>query len=351
MEMISKFLCNECGKGFEEEVLLFLHQYTTHDKTPFECEECGKNGVGQQKLYNHMKKHREEKLKIYKCHLCPFEDQNLAIFQRHAELHTVEPEKPKKSKHCEPCGKTFATENFFDHYMKVHVQDTDQVFSCTECNIKFSRKDQLVNHENSVHDEKGHRSILKTLAILKENVIDDQAKDLFETVFSTEKSLQIQCEVCNNSMAKGSLSRHMKTFHGAKGKKWECEDCGKFLQSKSRLMQHQYKHTLNALPVEGFSCKLCKYVTTAQEYLRQHTRRVHIETEGSWVCTLGKCSANPKSFINHLLLAKHQQDHKTVPCPECGKVFGAKRNMVKHMMFTKKCTGRRYQTGENHVSR
>ena len=345
--MVSSFQCYECGKGFEEEVFLFLHQYSTHDKTPFKCDKCGDCGVGQQRLYNHMKKHREEKLKIYKCHLCPFEEQNLVTFQKHAELHTVEPEKPEKSKYCEPCGKAIFTENYFDHYMKAHVQETDQLFTCIQCDFKFTRKNLLVDHENSVHDEKEHRSILETLAILKEQVTDVQAKETFgqiteETEFNAAKSQQIQCEVCQKSMTKPSLQRHMKTIHSARGKKWYCQDCGKCLQTKSRLTQHQFAHTLNVSPDKGFWCTMCKYVTTSKEYLRDHKKRAHTKTEGSWVCKIGKCTEKPKSFINHLLLEKHQQDHTNVACPECGKMFGAKRNMMRHMT-TNSCSRRKQQ--------
>ena len=343
MDLVNTFQCYECGKGFEQEVFLFLHQYSTHDKTPFKCDECGESGVGQQKLYNHMKNHREEKLKIYKCHLCPFEEQNLITFKEHAELHTVEPE--KKAKHCDPCGKEFVSEeNYFDHYIKAHVQETDQ------CDFKFTRNNLLMESKVPEHVENGdgtiaetlisevpnisHRSILETLAILKS---DDQDKELI-----TEKSQQIQCEKCHNYMVKSSLLRHMKTFHGWKGKKWDCKDCGKFLQSESRLRQHQLKHMLNDSPNEGFFCPMCKYVTTCKEYLNDHKRRAHIETTGSWVCKMGKCTEKPKSYINHLLLIKHQQDHKNTACPECGKIFGAKRNMKRHIE-TNICRKRKQQ--------
>ena len=92
MDATDEFSCNQCGKYFEEEVFLFLHQYKNHDKTPFKCKECGESGVGQQKLYYHMKSHRELKLKIYRCHLCPFENPRLDVFQKHAQLHAFERE-------------------------------------------------------------------------------------------------------------------------------------------------------------------------------------------------------------------------------------------------------------------
>ena len=59
------------------------------------------------------------------------------------------------------------------------------------------------------------------------------------------------------------------------------------------------KHTVSAGQVEGsFSCAVCKYNTTNKDYLTDHFNVNHKEEEGLWVCHLGKCSENPKSFIN-----------------------------------------------------
>ena len=51
------FLCNECGKNFEEEAYLYMHQSTTHDMNTFTCEQCGENFVGKQTLKNHRREH------------------------------------------------------------------------------------------------------------------------------------------------------------------------------------------------------------------------------------------------------------------------------------------------------
>ena len=70
------FLCNECGKNFEEEAYLYMHQSRTHDMNTFSCEKCGENVVGRKTLENHMRKHNTAvgKLnKIRKCDICPYE--------------------------------------------------------------------------------------------------------------------------------------------------------------------------------------------------------------------------------------------------------------------------------------
>ena len=73
-------------------------------------------------------------------------------------------------------------------------------------------------------------------------------KNAFEDFFESPDTLALkselaQCEVCNNSMSKYSLRRHMKTVHGARGRKWECSDCGKCFSHVSHLHRHKRIHT------------------------------------------------------------------------------------------------------------
>ena len=35
-----QFLCNDCGKGFIDEVKLSVHHYNVHSEKPFECTQC-----------------------------------------------------------------------------------------------------------------------------------------------------------------------------------------------------------------------------------------------------------------------------------------------------------------------
>ena len=52
------FLCIECGKSFEEEAFLYIHQNKTHDKTAVRsCEKYGESFVGKVALQNHKRKH------------------------------------------------------------------------------------------------------------------------------------------------------------------------------------------------------------------------------------------------------------------------------------------------------
>ena len=106
------FLCNECGKNFEEEAYLYMHQSRTHDMGTFSCEKFGENVVGKKTLENHMRKHNTAvgKLKTTrKCDICPYETKDQANLSKHTKrVHSEKPEKVKKSRDCSDCGKNFS---------------------------------------------------------------------------------------------------------------------------------------------------------------------------------------------------------------------------------------------------
>ena len=94
------FLCIECGKSFEEEAFLYIHQNKTHDKTVRSCEKCGESFVGKVALQNHKRKHNNAVAKMkamMKCEICPYETSNLANMRRHTKsVHSKKPQKIKK---------------------------------------------------------------------------------------------------------------------------------------------------------------------------------------------------------------------------------------------------------------
>ena len=65
------------------------------------------------------------------------------------------------------------------------------------------------------------------------------------------------------------------------------------------------------------------------------------------VCLERTCKEKPTSFINHQQMIKHQQSHANVPCPECNKCFGAKRNMKRHVKNVHKARDTETSTNSN----
>ena len=94
------FLCNECGKNFEEEVYLYMHQSTTHDMNTYIYMWACENVVGKQTLKNHRREHNTAvgKLKTSrKCDICPYETKDQSNLSKHTKrVHSEKPENVKK---------------------------------------------------------------------------------------------------------------------------------------------------------------------------------------------------------------------------------------------------------------
>merc|ERR1712105_24184 len=56
------FLCNECGKSFQDEIGLVLHETRTHDNRTFPCEKCSEKNPDH--LYS-LTNHRRTTVKPY----------------------------------------------------------------------------------------------------------------------------------------------------------------------------------------------------------------------------------------------------------------------------------------------
>ena len=199
------------------------------------------------------------------------------------------------------------------HHNAVH---SEKPFECTQCGEKGS----------GVQKFKNHMEIVENLVSLIKDVVGMSLPVPNMGIYH-HKIQKTKCTECHISIAATSIPRHMKTVHGAQiGKQIKCDECGKCLQTKDRLLQHQKSHSLNPAD-KDYSCDHCKYKTDFKAYLDHHKKRIHMSQPGLWMCMTGTCRGKPSSFINHHQLKKHQQ----IECPECKKSFGAKRNMKRHV--------------------
>ena len=204
---MNNFLCTECGKELKSADDLDLHLHNAHDKTPFTCNQCNMQCIGRQQFNNHKRKHKTQKLNVYKCKLCQFEVNDASNFNRHVKWHTVVKEtKPKKSRTCAPCGKTFDRKRNFDCHLKTHAEESAPTFSCTLCDNKFSREDNLKIHHDTVHANNFHSDI---------------GHGLFEKQKKVKSVKAYMCERCAKTFnSEANLKRHFLTSaHTNKAKK------------------------------------------------------------------------------------------------------------------------------------
>lgn len=132
------FLCNICGKKFNSNYHLQVHNLLHTGEKPHKCEYCEKSFRLESCLKIHLRNHTGEK--PYRCKQC-----NRSFTQRphllvHIRTHTGE-----KPYLCNICGKRFADKpNFLVHH-RIHTGQTN--YACGDCNKGFYSTTALKKHQ------------------------------------------------------------------------------------------------------------------------------------------------------------------------------------------------------------
>lgn len=206
--------------------------------------------------------------------------------------------------------------------------------------------------------------------ILYKHVMSDHMKVVSDT--------HCQCTICGNIMLKTTAQHHYqyhnlnfhepkpcticgKTFtngkrfedHHKKHIKYECDHCGKHINSKLRLRDHlmtqhmgakrcyfckeffydhvAYKEHL-ALERKNYTrksaiCEICGYDSASKNALDAHKARHHSDV--THMCT--KCGKIfPTKSLLHSHNRQHHEEHKFA-CAHCGKKYSTKRSLTKHV--------------------
>ena len=79
---------------------------------------------------------------------------------------------------------------------------------------------------------------------------------------------QFMCNECGKDFVDDvKLGLHQYNVH--------CTQCGKILQTKDRLIQHEKSHRLNSEEQKTYSCYICKYKMNSKAYFNDHNKRMH----------------------------------------------------------------------------
>lgn len=120
---------------------------------------------------------------------------------------------------------------------------------------------------------------------------------------------QYHCRQCDkNFVNEVALQQHQSA-----GQSFRCDDCGKTLCSKRKLLSHQ-------LSSGHCYCKICKLVFAAAESLEQHSATLHINI----------CSMCGKNFNSAEALRQHQIASEHSYCNQCKIFFDDEESMKQH---------------------
>ncbi|XP_075155941.1 uncharacterized protein LOC142229282 [Haematobia irritans] len=108
------FSCEICQRSFKQIVHYEYHMNRHNNIKPFSCDQCEKSFISKSELKVHQRRHNKD----YRPHVC------------------------------ETCGKSYVTaENLRTHRLK----HTDLVFNCDQCSQQFANPKTLWQHVNSIH--------------------------------------------------------------------------------------------------------------------------------------------------------------------------------------------------------
>lgn len=138
--------CDHCSY-VSTEASVRTHCEREHNKTCLHscvCETCGKVLNDSKALYMHMLIHKQ-----YKCKLCGVEVVGYSAFNTHKK--NFHPSAPQ-SFPCEVCGKEFPERvKLKNHFLRIHVEDKDRPYQCTDCGRGFAVSRALSAHRMMAH--------------------------------------------------------------------------------------------------------------------------------------------------------------------------------------------------------
>ncbi|XP_050072326.1 zinc finger protein 335 [Anopheles maculipalpis] len=282
----------------------------------------------------------------WQCKICPFRTSSQAEFLFHEILHSSKLDDKAKSSPsgsstpgkgrcpkitCPLCGKAFSKASLRCH-LRQHTDE--RLFPCAHCPMAFTRKANLKNHIDNIHQQQRR----------KRNRTEDGNKgEGNSSALATETagpSRRAICTSCGKSFANRYIMQyHSRVHHDQRSvKKFACqhEGCHYVARSAADAQRHLLSHTTE----RNFACgdEGCDYRGKSLAQLRRHALRHHEEMEKKHKCD--QCDFATR-ILGHL--RRHRLVHtgsKPYSCPHCDYTCNNIENLRKHVISTSKHKGK-----------
>ncbi|XP_029140373.1 zinc finger protein 436-like [Protobothrops mucrosquamatus] len=298
--------CLECGKSFCRQDNLLEHQRIHLEERPYECPQCGKTFSARSYLISHQRIHRGEK-PPYRCLHCAKSFSHRSSLVNHHRIHTGE-----KPFECPECGESFFQSGQLIRHRRMHTGDWP--YKCSFCGKSFNRSSDVSRHERIHTGEKPFK------CTTCEKCFSQRSKLIVHERFHTGYKPHT-CSYCGRSFHQRSdLVKHERIHTGEKP--YKCSDCGGSFHRSSDLVKHKWIHTGE----RPYKCSTCEKSFRQRSALLYH-ERTHTG-EKPYACT-----ACGKGFSCKAHLVLHKRTHtgeKPYKCNYCGKSFTTSSYFVKH---------------------
>ena len=167
---------------------------------------------------------------------------------------------------CSICNKLFTQRSDLKRHLRTHNSDAEK-FKCDQCGELFNRKDNLVKHEQRLHN-----IVNINVDLLKKSCSESNKCKMCGVSFEKQKAFEhhIVYKVCQTS-------QDMKMVEVNMDKRFECNQCEKSYYDIDSLSRHvRWKHTL---PTRTCECTDCDLSFKLKSSLVRHQRKKHPEND------------------------------------------------------------------------
>ena len=293
-----KFNCDECQKAFIFEYSCKFHKDVYHNKKG--CDICGAKFISKQDLENHMIiKHNAEGTKV-SCDKCASSTISMVKLIRHRSNHHS-----AIQKQCPHCNyKTRTNQKLNRHIDNNHSdQDAEKKHVCEKCGKSFMFKSSMIDHvkylcKHSDHESKSASYIQKKNAKFKNKPKKANPNplhlkcDYCDEILMTSKRFKVHyknlhpgkpiitkglttfnCTICDEFFFTGwELDRHLNLDHEIQTKLNFCKKC-----KMSYEKEHKHCKMDNVYPCQTkkYLCDECGKYFNSKQHLQKRIEVIH----------------------------------------------------------------------------
>ena len=260
--------------------------------------------------------------KPFKCSSCEKSFKRKQHLMRHNE---TEHNNPGKKYICTLCKREFSWEVTLEEHTR--SKHGGIKYSCPHCEFQTVYKRALKKHITRRHKEESIKDnrVLEPEESSEEAADDDGLSDNRTAPGSKEKkSKLLECSICEKSFTRNSsFWKHKKTAHANLGKKYPCTIC------KKEFRIYGLKDHMKAVhSSKSYHCPQCDYVAPWAARLKTHVQSVH---EGiKYPCSHCDYQATKDSNLRKHIRSVHD-GVRNFPCSQCDYKAKATNDLKKHI--------------------
>lgn len=291
------YSCDLCGEQIKYRKRIENHMRQRHLNRKYNCKICHETFKSKKNFHSHSLNIHNIKTRyakeIFSCTQCPLKFDVKSIYEAHEKSHF-----DVRNEICEDCGAGFKSiSNLRRHARSVHATSRDEI--CPHCSKSFKTETALRIHEKNVH---------------------------------AEMKVYVNCYYCNAIVLENNLKTHLFHLHSEEGKikNFSCEICQKAFRTETLLKRHiEAVHELTDRGVI-YQCnyEACNYEATRLRELKDHELSKHFNG------VIHACDCG-KRFKTRKLLLLHLNSHNPAikyPCPQCDSAFKTRSGLRKHVV-------------------